>query len=126
MRGDKIETFKILTGLYDENTTEGMFTMNRNTIRGHSMKVQKQRCKLDVRKYFFTNRVADTWNNLPDHGVSTTKVKTFENRLDTYWKNHPMKYDYTAEYVPIRKSDTAITQPETTEMNTEEQQLLRS
>ncbi len=60
LRGDMIETFKILNGIYDSKTTEGLFTMNRNTTRGHSMKVMKQRCKLDVRKYFFTNRVADT------------------------------------------------------------------
>ena len=126
LRGDMIETFKILAGIYDEKTTEGMFTLNRNTTRGHSMKVVKQRCKLDIRKYFFINRVADTWNSLPDHVVSATKVKTFENRLDNFWKNHPLKYDFTAEYGPIRGSDKVITQIETTEMNTEEQQLLRS
>lgn len=55
------------------------------------------------------------------------EVKTFENRLDRYWKNHPMKYDYTVNYGPTRGNDQAITQSdETTEMSIEEQQFLRS
>jgi hypothetical protein len=24
----------------------------------------------------------------------------FEHRLDRHWENHPMKYDFTAEYSP--------------------------
>lgn len=50
------------------------------------------------------------------------EVKTFENRLDRYWKNHLMKYDYTADYGPTRGNDQTITQSdETTEMNIEVQ-----
>lgn len=55
------------------------------------------------------------------------RVKTFENRLDRYWKNHPMKYDYTVDYGVTRGNDQAITQSdETTEMSKEEEQLLCS
>lgn len=123
-----IEAYKIIARIYDKRTTEGMFILNTSNTREHNMKVAKQRCKLDVRKYFFTNRVADTWNSLPEH-VSATKVKTLENRLDRYWKNHPMKSDYTVDYGTFKGNDQAITQSddhETTEMNIEEQRLRRS
>lgn len=129
LRGDMIEAYTIIAGIYDKRTTKGMFILNTSNTRGHNMKVAKQKCKLDVRKYFFTNRVADTWNSLPEHVVSATKVKTFENRLDRYWKNHPMKYEYIVDYGTFKGNDQAITQSddhETIEMNIEEQQFLRS
>ena len=32
-------------------------------------KLDKGRAKYDFRKYYFTNRVVNAWNCLPDHGV---------------------------------------------------------
>ncbi|CAC5414981.1 unnamed protein product [Mytilus coruscus] len=74
-------------------------------------------------------KVVDTWNSLPEHIVTTTKVKTFENTPDTYWKDHPMKLEYTIEHGQhtsrvTGKDDTMV--EESIEMNIEEQQLLRS
>jgi hypothetical protein len=50
---------------------------------------------LDIRKYYFTNRVVDDWNNLPETVINAKNVKIFENRLDKQWQNHPMMYDHT-------------------------------
>lgn len=36
-----------------------MFIVNTSNTTGHNMKVAKQICKPDVRKYFFTNLIAD-------------------------------------------------------------------
>jgi len=33
--------------------------------------------------------------------VEAKTMFQFENRLDRHWENHPMKYDFTAEYGPI-------------------------
>ena len=33
--------------------------------------------------------MVQVWNSLPNSVVTTHKVKTFENRLDTHWKEHP-------------------------------------
>ena len=101
LRGDMIETFKILSGIYDERVTGEMFelTPRDSTTRGHQYKLVKRRCRLDQRKNYFTNRVVDTWNNLPESVVSAKTVKTFENRLNKLWENHPMLYhgQYTEE-----------------------------
>ena len=51
-RGDMIDVFKYLTGLYD--TKNALFVLNESgKTRGHKMKLHKQYARLDVRKHFF-------------------------------------------------------------------------
>jgi hypothetical protein len=50
---------------------------------------------LDIRKYYFTNRVVDAWNNLPEPVINAKNVMISENRLDKLWQNHLMMYDHT-------------------------------
>ena len=38
--------------------------------------------KTDVRKFFFSQRVVDKWNKLPDSVKQADTVNTFKNRLD--------------------------------------------
>ncbi|CAC5375636.1 unnamed protein product [Mytilus coruscus] len=61
LQGDMIEVYKLLTGLYDTRVTNDLLEMHNTTktTRGHSMKLMKQRSSLDLRKYFFTNRVVE-------------------------------------------------------------------
>ena len=47
----------------------------------------------------FGLRVTKMWNDLPDSVVCAPSVKTFEKRLDSYWKNQEIKYDYEADFV---------------------------
>ena len=54
LTGDLIETFKILYGF--ERLSSHQFFQSQSSgycIRGHSMKFQVQRSRLDTRKYFF-------------------------------------------------------------------------
>ena len=79
-----IETFK-LTGIYDKRVTEDLLPVNKSTFhqtRGHSLKLTKNRSTLDIRKYYFTNRVVEDWNNLPESVIMAKSVKNIENRLD--------------------------------------------
>jgi hypothetical protein len=66
------------------------------------MKLNKKRCRIDIRKYYFTNRVVDIWNDLSESVVSANTMFTFENRLDKYWANQPMKYDFNSDYITGR------------------------
>jgi hypothetical protein len=57
LRGDMIETFKIVTEIYDKRMTEDLMPINKNTFhqtRGHSLKLTKNRSRLDIRKYYST------------------------------------------------------------------------
>ena len=66
--------------MYDSETTTDVFTLHYKSTSGQKFKINKQRCKLDMRKHFFTNRIVDTWNSLPEHIVTcstTTSLKFF-------------------------------------------------
>ena len=63
-RGDMIDVFKYLTGVY--NTQQNLFFLAQRRSRGHNMKLEKQYSRLDMRKHFFGNRVVDLWNSLPE------------------------------------------------------------
>ena len=77
LRGDMIEVYKILTGRYDKKVADDIFEVCSNKItRGLSMKLNKKRCRIDIRKYYFTNRVVDIWNDLPESVVSANTMFT--------------------------------------------------
>ena len=53
LRGDLIETFKILNGLTSTHINN-YFTLHTNSItRGHTMKLFKERSRLNISKHFF-------------------------------------------------------------------------
>ena len=89
IRGDLIETFKIMNEIDKVDTTH-FFTKTPTThitTRGHPMKLFKPALKknLNCRKYFFTQRVINHWNELPTEVINAKTVNTFKNRLDKYW-----------------------------------------
>ena len=57
-----------------------------NRTRGHNCKIVKQRSHLDIRKYFLSQRVVNTWNSLPQTIVDADSVNLFKNRLDEFKK----------------------------------------
>ncbi len=54
-------------------------------------------CKMELRRHFFTQRVVDVWNSLPSDVVNSASVNIFKNRLDKFWKNQDIYYDYKAD-----------------------------
>ena len=61
--------YKILTGKYDVDVTLKVLRVYDSTTRGNMFKLNKDRAKFDLRKFYFTNRVVNAWNSLPDHVV---------------------------------------------------------
>ena len=81
-RGDLIETFKILTGREDVDPEQFFQRVEHShNLRGHRHKLYVQRCRLDIRRHFFSQRVVQDWNSLPDDVVSATSVASFKRRL---------------------------------------------
>ena len=72
LRGDQIEVFKIL------KLKEGSRT------RGHKSALVKEQCRLDMRKYSFSQRVINEWNKLPNDCVNASSVNMFKNRIYRY------------------------------------------
>ncbi|KAK3777007.1 hypothetical protein RRG08_008862 [Elysia crispata] len=91
-RGDMIDLFKYVTGIYDASRPIFELAPNSNT-RGHSKKLIKKRSRLAVRSNFFSERVVSGWNSLPESVVSAPSVNAFKNSLDTHWATHPAIYN---------------------------------
>jgi len=51
----------------------------------------------DLRKYNITNRVIPMWNSLSNYVVSAKTVNTFKNRLDKFWSDQEVLYDYITD-----------------------------
>ena len=84
LRGDLIEVFKIFKGI-DKVDYSNMFKFGDNIRnRGHFLKLDKPRCNIDIRKYFFSNRVVDEWNSLPVAVIGSTTVDSFKSSLDKH------------------------------------------
>ena len=93
LRGDMIECYKILTGKYDLAVSSDLFQRSLgDRTRGHLYKLEKQRVRLDKRKYSFFVRVINPWNSLPAKVVEAPSVQAFEGRLDKFWADHPIRF----------------------------------
>jgi len=49
--------------------------------RGNNFKLAKQTCSIDVRKYFYCNRIVDAWNSLPTAVFAASSAKSFKMNL---------------------------------------------
>jgi len=50
-------------------------------FRGNELRLQRFRFKYDMRKFYFTNRVVDHWNSLPNWVASANNIITFKKDL---------------------------------------------
>jgi len=68
-------------------------------MRGLTCRSAGWKCHYDLRKLSFTNRVGliPIWNSLPNHVVSADTINTFKNRLDKYWSDQEVLYDYNTD-----------------------------
>nr|VZI39869.1 unnamed protein product [Spirometra erinaceieuropaei] len=85
-RGDLILVYKIINGLEHGLNFEDMFQWHLSpNLRGHSMKLRTTMSRLNLRSEFFTQRVVEKWNDLPQSVVEATSLQLFKKRLDDYF-----------------------------------------
>ena len=66
-------------------------------IKQRDLRLNKFRVKYDLRKYSFSVRVVNIWNSLPNWVVSANTTDTFKVRLDKFWYNQDIVYDFRAQ-----------------------------
>jgi len=72
---------------FDKVEFEELFKLDNgcgHVLGGHSWKLKVKRCRLQVRKCFFTQRIINVWNKLPEYVVESSSVVMFKKRLDDW------------------------------------------
>ena len=76
--------FKIVSG-YEDVDRHMFFKLKEGSrTREHKAALVKEQCRLDTRKYSFSQRVINEWNILPNDCVIASSVNMFKNRIDIY------------------------------------------
>ena len=97
-RGDLIETFKMMNEFnrVDKNnwfkfrdSSSNRATRSTVTVTGDQQHARsdvlfKENVRLETRKQFFSVRVVDEWNRIPDEIKAQKTVNTFKNRYDEW------------------------------------------
>ena len=79
-----IETYTIMTG--KENIDRNQFfhlADGKYNLRGHDMRIEKARFRLDIRRFSFSQRVVNDWKRLPRYVVEARTVNGFKNAWDS-------------------------------------------
>ena len=79
LRGDKTEVFKIVNGYEDVDRNMFFKFKEENRTRVHKTALDKEQCRLDMRKYSFPQRVIDEWNKLPNDCANASSVNMFKS-----------------------------------------------
>lgn len=98
LRGDLIEVYKYTHDIYKVDSNSLLPPNENRETRGNSYKLKKERFRLDVRKRFFSNRILNYWNALPEEAVTASSLNVFKNQVDKVYR----EYKYSAEYpIPV-------------------------
>ena len=96
-RADLIEVYRMFNGLDDIDPKLFFVSQEGCSTRGHRLKILKQRARLDVRKYCFSHRVVNDWNNLPARAIESNTLNEFKGYVDNYLRKY--SEDYTSQRV---------------------------
>ena len=91
LRGDQMEVYKILNG-YENIDRNVFFSLKNDSItRGHEVKLVKDQCRLDIRKFSFSQRIINEWNKLSTDCITASSVNIFKNKVSTYLRRASYK-----------------------------------
>ena len=88
------ETSHGQTCTYDSDITLktiGKCIQRQYDTRNHRFALQQSHIQCDMRKFI------PLWNSLPDYVVSSPTLNTFKARLDKFWVNQEVHYNWKAD-----------------------------
>ena len=106
---DLIDVFKIVKGI-DNVDQCSFFQPSRETrTRGHMYKFSLPSCRLNLRKFSFSQRVVSEWNSLPPKAVNRMTVNGFKNIIDNIFrKRRGIHISQNRPSAPVLKTPSAF------------------
>ena len=91
---DMVETFKIIRGHENVDANLWFQKIDQNArqtrLTAHPLNlVRRKVSRTDVRNNFFSQRVINPWNNLPDEVKDARKVQSFKDELHKHLEAQP-------------------------------------
>ncbi len=87
-----ILVYKILHGFLEGVQWRNFLQMaDTSRLRGHPLKLRKDRSRFDLRKFTFSLKVVNMWNDLPAEVVTASSVKMFKNKPEAHLKYLPRR-----------------------------------
>ena len=80
LHADLIFCYKILNGLVEDPPSVYGIVLSERQSRGHSQKLLVQHVHINVRKNYFSCRVSEPWNSLPEEIINASSVSVFKKQ----------------------------------------------
>ena len=80
----------------------------KDGTRGHTMKLEKNVMHLDIRKYFFPQRVIDYWNALPQTAIYAKSINKFKSQLKIHLNNIIRGVTQAISFLPLPHSSAEL------------------
>ena len=88
---DMVIVYKIIHGL-DGAPFHDFFRSHNTSMRSNGFKLYKYFSRLNVRKFSFSQRVINDWNDLLMEVVQTPNVTSFKAALHNFWECHNLTF----------------------------------
>ena len=86
MRGDLIEVYLMANEKAGLPMGKIIHWRDGRVVRGNGRPLQKTGCRTERRKGFYSLRVVNPWNKLPNEVVTASSLESFKRRLDQCWE----------------------------------------
>jgi len=91
------EVLKITHNIYDEAVSPDLSFYARASTRGNNYKLVNHFFIMTYASNFFSARIVNIWNSLPNSVVDASTVNAFKAQLDKFWSHQAVKHDFTAD-----------------------------